>query len=157
MMPSSNSSSQPQPARWLIVLFLVLAIAGFLDSVYLAAEYWMGRTVPCFIVSGCSTVLSSPYAKLLGIPLGAYGVVYYLSLVILTIAFLDTGRRSLIELAARLSFIGTLASAVFLYIQIGILEALCTYCTLSALFCFTLFALGLSILRRRKRAEIVPQ
>src|SRR5262245_56077906 len=66
----------------------LLSLAGLADALYLTVEHLTGQSVRCTIISGCSAVLSSPYAVLAGIPLAAIGAAAYFtvfSLAILTL------------------------------------------------------------------------
>jgi len=49
----------------------LLSLLGLADALYLTIEHVTGQTVRCTILSGCSEVLSSPYAVVAGIPLAA--------------------------------------------------------------------------------------
>jgi len=55
----------------------LVSLIGLADSIYLTVEHLSGRSVRCTITSGCSEVLSSPYATVRGIPLAAIGAVAY--------------------------------------------------------------------------------
>lgn len=55
----------------------VLAVVGLADSVYLTVSHYTKEPVPCSIVEGCETVLTSSYAELAGIPIAAFGAVAY--------------------------------------------------------------------------------
>ena len=54
-----------------------VSLIGLADSIYLAVEHLSGRSVRCTITSGCSEVLSSPYASIRGFPLAGLGAVTY--------------------------------------------------------------------------------
>ena len=57
--------------RKLYIAAALLSLLGLADALYLTVEHVTGQSVRCTIISGCSEVLSSPYAVLAGIPLAA--------------------------------------------------------------------------------------
>ena len=52
--------------RKLYVVAALLALVGLADALYLTIEHVTGQSVRCTIISGCSAVLSSPYAVVAG-------------------------------------------------------------------------------------------
>ena len=109
----------------------MLALVGVADSVYLTVEHLLGNTVRCTVTSGCSEVLSSPYASFAGVPLAAVGAVAYFtafSLATLS-AFGYTKARTLLSVLVAAMFVVTLW---LLYLQAFVLQAFCQYCLLSA-------------------------
>src|SRR4029453_7802215 len=58
-------------------LAALLSLFGIADALYLTIEHVTGQSVRCTITSGCSEVLSSPYAVVAGIPLAAVGAAAY--------------------------------------------------------------------------------
>ena len=142
---SSNERSQPVP-KWFAVSLLAVSLVGFLDSAYLAAKHFFGSPVTCFIVEGCETVTTSRFATVAGIPVALLGAFYYLGIFLLAVAYLDTKRAAFMKLAARLTFVGFLASLWFIYVQAFVLEAWCIYCLVSATRSTILFILSLVFL-----------
>ena len=69
MTRSTHSASHPK----LYALAAFLAVAGLADSIYLTVTHLTGEDVTCLASSGCSEVLSSAYATIGNIPLGAFG------------------------------------------------------------------------------------
>ncbi len=134
--------------RWFAIIFLVLALAGFLDSVYLTAEHLRGVVPPCTVVSGCERVLTSSYSQVFGIPVAAFGALYYGLLIGLLIAFLESGSQRLMRFAFLMTFAGLAATVYFLVIQAFILSAYCFYCLISAAISSVLFILGITGLVR---------
>ena len=50
----------------------IVALAGLVDSIYLTVHHLTAEPVPCSIISGCETVLTSSYAEMAGVPLAAH-------------------------------------------------------------------------------------
>src|ERR1044072_9270613 len=86
----------------------LLSLLGLADALYLSIEHVTGQTVRCTILSGCSEVLSSPYAVVAGIPLAAVGAAAYFtgfSLAILALFGFRSGGRVLTPLVIAMVFV----------------------------------------------------
>ena len=57
---------------------LALALIGIADAFYVAHASYTGQSMWCPIVDGCNTVAQSPYARIFGVPLSYFGLVFYL-------------------------------------------------------------------------------
>ena len=132
----------------LIILVIVLALIGFADATFLLAERISGAIIPCFITTGCDVVSKSPYSVLFGIPLSAYGMVFYLGIGLLGLLYLDTKNALFARLILLVTTLDFLASAYFIYVQKFLIKAFCIYCILSAVVSTMLFCLGLVIYRK---------
>lgn len=130
-------------ARRAPVLYGVAAfvsLIGLADSIYLTVEHLSGRSVRCTIVSGCSEVLSSPYASVRGIPLAAIGALaYFTAFSLATLAaFGYRGAGKLLTVIVGAMFLTTLW---LLYLQAFVIGHFCQFCLLSALVTTTLMVL----------------
>ena len=120
----------------------LLALVGLADSVYLTVHHYTAEPVPCSIIEGCETVLTSAYAEVAGIPLAAFGAFAYFvafSLAILTVF----GNRSMWLLFGVQSFIMAAVSAYLVYLQGYVIGAFCQFCLISAATSVGLFILFL--------------
>lgn len=126
-----------------VLLILVLALSGLADSAYIAQHERSGTPLICDIenLSGCNTVVASPYSYLFGIPLAEYGILFYAIVFVLAalefIIFDQLLRRAL----QAISFIGVLASAYFTFVQVYFIDAFCIYCLASALIALLILIL----------------
>jgi dihydroorotate dehydrogenase len=120
---------------------LFLAFAGLLDSLFLANMHYSNIIVPCgtSLFDDCGAVLSSPYAYMFGVPLALIGVVHYLLL--FAAAFVFIYKKNASSIVYVLSSIGAAASVYFVFLQLVVIGAICTYCMLSAIVSFTIFAI----------------
>src|ERR1700682_112053 len=75
MTNTQSTEIPPQPKLHALAAFL--AVAGLADSIYLTVTHLTGEDVTCLASSGCSEVLSSAYASVGNIPLGAFGALGY--------------------------------------------------------------------------------
>ena len=133
---------------WIPVLAAIVAAVGLADSVYLTIHHLTAVPVPCSIISGCETVLTSQYAEIGGIPLAAFGALaYFLAFSFAILAAF--GNRTMWTLfGVQVTLMG-LFTAWLIYLQAFVIEAFCQFCLLSALTTFTLFILFvISKLRR---------
>lgn len=132
----------------LYIVAALLALLGIADALYLTIEHVTGQSVRCTIISGCSAVLSSPYAVVAGIPLAAVGGAAYFtlfSLAILAIFGYHIAGKLLLPLVGAM-FLVTLW---LIYLQAFVIREFCQYCLLSALITTTL--LVVVFLSRRSR------
>ena len=135
-------------SKWIIVTFVVLAALGFADSAYLTAQHLRGLLPPCTADGGCNTVLTSAYAEVAGVPIAALGALYYGTLLVLMVAYLDSWNRRVLHWASWMTTLGVLASAYLVGVQAFILDSWCVYCLGSAASSTGLFVLGVLIMRR---------
>jgi uncharacterized membrane protein len=113
------------------VVAAVLTLIGLADSVYLTVHHYTAEPVPCSIIEGCETVLTSSYAEIAGIPLAAFGALAYFaafSLAILT-AF---GNRAMWTLFGVQTVIMAAFTVWLIYLQAFVIHAFCQFCLLSA-------------------------
>jgi len=122
-------------------IVLALAMIGLGDTLYLAYFQYL-NIVPACAISGCDVVLTSIYAKFLGIPLSYFGVIYYSYLFFLGVLLaIEPDSRALRIGALAYGAVGFVLSFVFVfYIQLVLIGAICQYCAISALTSTAFFA-----------------
>ena len=152
-MSSVNETDRPGLARRAAILYGVIAfvsLIGLADSIYLTVEHLSGRSVRCTITSGCSEVLSSPYATVRGFPLAGIGAVaYFLVFSLATLAAFGYGMvGKLLTFIVAAMFLTTLW---LLYLQAFVIHHFCQFCLLSALVTTTLTVL--IILAKRQKVH----
>jgi uncharacterized membrane protein len=130
---------------WIVVLLIGFSFLGFLDASYLTIKQYQGDIVPCSITEGCDAVLASAQSKILGIPVSRYGVVYYLAILLLSIASLHN--RNILRWVVYIPFTGLAFSAWFMYAQIVIIHALCQYCIASAIITLQLCFISMRMIQ----------
>lgn len=132
------------------LLAAIVALIGLADAVYLTVHHYTAEPIPCSIVAGCETVLTSSYAEIAGIPLAAFGAAAYFiafSLALLT-AF---GNRAMWALFGVQTVLMSLITVWLLYLQAFVIGAFCQFCLVSAATSFTLLILyGISQFNRFK-------
>lgn len=151
-MINSNSTSptaSPSLPKWLVVIFGLAALIGFSDTAYLTAEHLRGVLPPCSVVRGCETVLTSAYSVIAGVPLSAIGMAYYVTLLVLVVAFFESGNIRWLRWASWFTLAGFATSLGLVYLQAFVIHAFCQYCMLSALISVILVSIGIKILRTK--------
>ena len=125
------SSRSQQPIAWSYFIAALVSLVGLADAIYLTVQHLTGQSLRCTIVSGCSEVLSSPYAQIGPVPLAALGAFAYFTVFSLAIlaAFGYRFARPLLALLVGIMFLMTLW---LLYLQAFVIHHFCQYCLLSA-------------------------
>lgn len=133
--------------RYLIIILLLCAAAGFADSAFLTARHLQGIIPPCGGLGNCDEVLTSRFASIGPVPVAAFGMGYYGAVLVLLVAYFDTGSRRFAHWAAWVVTAGMLGTLYFLAVQLFVLKAFCPYCLLSALLTTTMFVLSVRFMR----------
>jgi uncharacterized membrane protein len=136
--------------------FIIVSFLGFLDATYLTIEHYRGNIPPCTI-AGCEIVLTSGYAKIVGIPVALLGSLYYLTILILSVAYLDLKKIAIIRFASYCTIAGFAASLYFVYLMLFVIKEICQYCLISATTSTILFILGLFIITKSSRSKAIFQ
>lgn len=139
----SEGGSQPRRA-WLWASVLLSGL-GVLISTYLSVKRFTGGSLACSRWAQCDVVNNSLYAKIYGVPVAFIGLAGYLLILGLALAALETEgdrRRPLLALGLICS-LGGLAFSVYLtYIELYVIEAVCSWCVASAIIITLLAVVG---------------
>src|SRR5688572_22523700 len=120
----------------------IVALGGLVDSVYLTVHHLTAEPVPCSIITGCETVLTSKYAEVGGIPLAAFGAAAYF--VAFSFAILAAyGNRLMWTLFGVQVVLMAAFTTWLLYLQAFVIGAFCQFCLISALTTFGMLAMYL--------------
>jgi Vitamin K epoxide reductase family len=122
-----------------VYAMLVLTIIGIADAAYVAHGNYAGAQLWCPILDGCNTVVNSPYSRVFGTPMSYFGFIYYLFMFGLAarLAY-EPFSRSLRFRAILYAGLGAISSIYFLYLQLGYIREVCSYCLISAVTSFLL-------------------
>ena len=127
------------------MLVALVALAGVFVASYLTL-YKLGYigTLAC-AVGSCETVQTSKWATFLGVPVGAWGVGYYIGVLALAIAgltarFADSRRLS--EILLGVTAFGLVFSLWLTYLELFVIHAICQWCVVSAILATILFVLS---------------
>jgi uncharacterized membrane protein len=105
-----------------------VATLGIGVSVYLTAVRAAGGSPACAITAGCGEVQDSAYSEVVGVPVAALGILAYATLFALALIPGEVGRIG--GLFAGLVGVGF--SGWLTYVEFGIIEAVCSWCVVSA-------------------------
>lgn len=117
------------------IILLILSLAGFFDSSYLAILHYKNIIPPCTIAKGCEIVLVSQFSTIFGIPIALIGSLFFLTLIILLLLGFPRYFKLLI-------LSGVVISVILFYIQAFVLHAFCQYCLLSEIIILAIFLLS---------------
>lgn len=110
---------------------LILAGLGLLDSAYVTVVHYISAVplaCPETGIINCAQVLTSPQSVVLGLPLGVWGVVWFLVLGALVLRAGRTGDGA--ALPRRLwVVVGMLAVVYFVYLELAVIGKICIFCT----------------------------
>ena len=136
------------------IIFLIFASIGFLDATYLTIEHYIGSIPPCTVLSGCEVVLTSGFNQILSIPVALLGSIFYLVMLVISIACLDSRNIRTLRIGGYASIAGMIATLYFVYLQFFVIHNICIYCMTSAVTSTTLFVLGMIVLFRTRPIKI---
>jgi uncharacterized membrane protein len=139
---------------WSNITILILSIVGISDATYLTIKRFTHDSVNCSIFEGCDFVTTSIYSTILGIPVAVLGMVFYISIFVLSILYLRSKNRKILMSLLSLSGVGFLMSMWFVYTQLFILESICSYCMISATLSTTIFILSLIAMIKSKNNNL---
>jgi uncharacterized membrane protein len=143
----NRERSRPRRATSLFAFAALISLVGLADALYLTIQHITGESVRCTVISGCSEVLSSPYAVVGGVPLALVGALAYFAVFSLATlaAFQSKLAGKLLTLVVGLMFLTTLW---LLYLQAFVIHHFCQFCLLSALVTITLTVITIMASRR---------
>ena len=132
------------------MIVAALALAGIFISIYLTL-YKLGVVgeLSCSIGS-CETVNTSRWSVFLGLPVAAWGLLFYLD--VFGVALLGTMPRwedqpviSIVLVAQ--AAVGVLFSAWLTYLELAVIHAICIWCVTSAVIVLVILVVSVADLR----------
>jgi uncharacterized membrane protein len=132
------------------MIVAALALVGIFISLYLTL-YKLGviGELSCSIGS-CETVNTSKWSRFLGLPVAAWGLLFYLDVFLVALA----GTTARFEDEPVVSFIltgeaavGVLFSAWLTYLELGVIHAICIWCVTSAVIVTAILLVSIADLR----------
>lgn len=146
----------------LILATILFSAIGILDAGYLTWEHFSTAVAPCSTSPwvDCGKVLGSEYAVIFGIPVAVLGLLYYVSMLSISVYRVWLRRNlqvnifqflhkrvkrwkqdeaMLLEVQLLMATAGITFSAYFVYLQLFVIKAICLYCMVSAVNSLILF------------------
>src|SRR6476620_2000922 len=96
----TDTTTQSSTLSWTYLIAALVSLIGLGDAIYLTVEHITGASLRCTIISGCSEVLSSPYAQVGAVPLAAVGAAAYF--VVFSLAILGAFGYPLVKLLLKI-------------------------------------------------------
>ena len=142
--PAEKIRQTGRKANLPVYVMLVLTLIGIADAAYVARGNYTGAPLWCPILDGCNAVTNSPYSRVFGVPMSYFGFIYYVFMFGLAarLAY-EPESKSLRFRAILYAALGAISSVYFIYLQIGFIQAICSYCIISAIVSFLLLLAAL--------------
>ena len=138
------------------MIVAALALAGIFVALYLTL-YKIGviGELSCSIGS-CETVNTSKWSRFLGLPVAAWGLLFYLD--VFAIALIGTfprfeDERLISILLVAEALVGVLFSAWLTYLELGVIHAVCIWCVTSAVIVTAILVVSAADLRDFARQD----
>jgi len=114
---------------------MVAAILGALISIYMTIFKLTANEAMCLGNGGCSTVNSSPYSEIYGIPVSIVGLLGYLAIIIVLILenYVNFFKENGPLLEFGMGLVGVVYSAYLTYLELYVIHAICPFCVSSAI------------------------
>jgi len=138
-------------STWTARAFLVFSAIGFIDATYLTMKHFLGGPILCGDSGGCDAVTTSVYSTIFGIPVALLGTLFYLSVFLLTIVYIDKRKEEILRLVSWFTWAGLIASVYFVALQLFVIGEICRYCMGSAATSTLLFTTGMVFLVTQKK------
>lgn len=134
----------------------ITALVGMLTSGYLAYVKIFDTPIYCTPGLGdCSTVNSSSFSELWGIPIAIFGILSFLAVLL----FVFLGERLILVKEYQvlfvfgISFFGFLYSLYLTYLEIFVIHAMCQWCVLSGVCMTIIFAASMFWLKQKQESN----
>jgi uncharacterized membrane protein len=141
--------------KWLKISFLITASVGILISTYFTASYYTTDDLFPILPSISQEVTTSGYASILNIPTAIWGILYFLTIIMLILFYQDTKNKGVVSLVLPISTIGFIGSISLILAQIFIIKTICPYCMIPLALAIIIFILAiiLTIIKKKASAE----
>lgn len=127
-------------------VILIFAFLGLSDAIYLLIIKLSSNKALCVPGLGdCWSVNNSIYSEWNGIPISVFGMLAYISIILLLtmlnrVSFLKNFNHIFV---LGISLIGFIFSIYLTYLQIAVIKAICPFCIISAITMTTVFVLSI--------------
>ncbi len=131
--------------KYFSVSSLILSLLGFADSLYLTiAHYSTPAILACpetkFV--NCEKVTSSSYSMIHGIPITFFGMLFFITLIVLSLPkFWMSASDFILKLRLSLVSLGMISVFYLVYVELYKLNSICLYCTGVHIITFLLFVI----------------
>jgi uncharacterized membrane protein len=138
------------------IVLASLDLVGLVIAAYLSVVELQGELPFCGPLKGCEEVALSEYARVGGIPVAVFGVALSVSLFILAVVWMKSGRIELLAAHYGLSLVGVVFEVYFTYVELFVIGAVCVWCASYGLSLLARFVVALWAWRGRARFPYPP-
>jgi uncharacterized membrane protein len=132
------------------VLMWLFIVVGLIVSGYLAYVETMQVTAVCGPVGECNIVQGSSYARLFGVPIAVWGILFYLTSAVLWLLQRVENVRHLAALGlVGLTIFGSLFSLYLTLLELLVIGAICAWCLTSAVVTGLMLLLSVTGMEKR--------
>jgi uncharacterized membrane protein/thiol-disulfide isomerase/thioredoxin len=132
------------------VLMWLFIVVGLIVSGYLAYVETMQVTAVCGPVGECNIVQGSSYARLFGVPIAVWGILFYLTSAVLWLLQRVENVRHLAALGlVGLTIFGSLFSLYLTLLELLVIGAICAWCLTSAVVTGLMLLLSVTSMEKR--------
>ena len=132
-------------------IIFVLSIAGILMAAYVLQGWIRHSSILCLTGGGCTTVQKSALSYPLGIPVPAIGLAGYTILSILSFLRTTSNNKNLLKGILGMAIFGICFVSWFTYTEVFLIKGVCTWCAVSAVNMYVIFALTVASIRLEKK------
>ncbi len=113
-------------------IIFILSLVGLAVASFLFYEYNIAGTIICPTGQGCDIVRASQYSRFLGISIPFLGIVFYLTMAILSVIHThDLPRRVVRKLQVLVAVSGVSFGIYLTFLEAFVIGAFCFWCVLS--------------------------
>jgi len=132
-------------------LVFVFSLLGLSVASFLFYKYSLNESVFCPIGAGCDIVRTSSYSHILGIPIPFLGVVYYLTMALLSVVHSHQLPYKLVRKLQLLASVFAVGFGIYLtFLEVFVIRAYCFWCLMSFIISAVIF-LVIVVSRYEKR------
>lgn len=138
------------------MLLALLAMAGVAIATYLTLYKTGAIGELACSVGSCETVNTSKWSLLGGLPVAAWGLAFYLLLLVLCLVGVQerwSGSASMSKAVLGLTGWGVLFSGWLTYLELFVIHAICIWCVTSAVLVTVMFVVAVMDFRELARAD----
>lgn len=133
----------------MMILLIILAIVGLLDSWYIFYKKQKNEKLVCFIGQDCNEVVNSKYSHIYGVPNEILGIIFYLAVLglvgLVALNITEFHGVSLMAVVHLMAFFALLLSIFLTAIQAFVLKTWCEYCLIASFANLGIFVLAFLI------------
>lgn len=135
---SKSEKTVKENKSYMRPVLLVLSVLGLILSLYLTYLHFADSGAAfCAEGSDCDVVRQSAFSSIFGIPVALFGVIGYALIIFFMLSSINNKRKWLLLYIVSLA--GVSFSAYLTYLELFIIDAICMYCVVSALFMVAIF------------------